>query len=780
MRVDDLTVEVRDRTLKRVGQITPRYLDLKARTKWCGVGEWTVTLPGNHPMVPYLAEPGSGLLVTGPSGEVLHPPTYTDWVEERRNYVLNSSLDSTYSNADSGAKRMVDLMVGSAVPANTPVRIQVVVELSHPLNLEVGVRNTIGSAGGGNVWSIPLEAGRHELSLEATGWTAPTANAGVTLIMRTGWSGGETFYATAAIVEPADNWGGFFDGSTPGSDLRRTRWLGPVGNSQSVLETRVMTRTAWREMTYGPLFSGPTRTPTRVRNQQNPDGTFTFSGVTDEILLQGARAFPDPTIGDPQASSQSKTNDTRTGTTEALLRQFVAYNITFDQAPPERVRGLRQYLDLSGSSLGRGLTQQKSPRFQNLLELLQEMIAFDPSLGFRVVQVGSMLEFQVLDARDRTAFVRFDVENGTIVSEEVQAGGPVVTDAIVAGQGEGKERTIVQRRSPEAIAAEAEWGVVFEEFIDQRDTDDLGELQQSGDEALTEGAGGTAVKMVPSDDTTMQVNVDWRQGDVVTTVVSGVETAARVTEVAYSATSSGVMAGAALGDVSGFTQKDAESSKVQSIDSRVSNLERASAGPVDWARIINEPAAFPPAAHTHAWGEVTGKPTTFPSTWGTVSGKPTAFPPAAHVHSAADITSGTLDDARLPVRHAEFSGSFSLQNAGAAASDINTPSRVAAYTTDNTVAVPIAGGVSVDAGRYLVDFGVNISVSPVANLTRAFGSVWDSNSGLAPRIFNGTAEDWMQGTAVIYMPDAGNLKFSVYQLSGAARTVTYRLKITKL
>lgn len=165
------------------------------------------------------------------------------------------------------------------------------------------------------------------------------------------------------------------------------------------------------------------------------------------------------------------------------------------------------------------------------------------------------------------------------MSEEVQASGPNLTDAIVAGQGEGTARTIIRRQSLDSIAAEEEWGVPFESFIDQRDTDVVSELQQSGDEALTEGQGGTAVKMIPADDVTMEVGKDWRAGDLVTTVVNGTETAARVTEVAYSVNSAGVMAGAALGDVSGFTAKDAESTTVQSLDSRVSNLERAASGP---------------------------------------------------------------------------------------------------------------------------------------------------------------------------------------------------------
>lgn len=405
MRVTDLTVEVRDRTLKRVGQVTPLHLDLKARTRWSAVGEWTLTLPGDHGMVPHLATPGSGIIL-----------------------------------------------------------------------------------------------------------------------------------------------------------------LGPDGTSDGV------------------ILSGPTRTPARKRDRQNPDGTYTFSGVTDEIVLAGALAFPDPSIADPQASSRSRANDSRTGTTEALMREFVGFNVAngalavggaVSWAPAGRLRGLRTRTRLQAVSGARGVSQSKSPRFQNLLELLQEMVAYDPALGFRVVQVGSVLEFQVIDSRDRTKFVRFDVENGTITSEEVQTSGPVVTDAIVAGQGEGAARTIVQRRDAESIAAEDEWGVPFERFIDQRDTDDMVELQQSGDEALEEARGGTAVKMVPADDTTMEVGKDWRAGDLVTTVVASTETVARVTEVAYIASSAGVLAGAALGDVSGFTATDAESTTVQSLDSRVSRLERA-------------------------------------------------------------------------------------------------------------------------------------------------------------------------------------------------------------
>lgn len=420
MRVDDLTVEVRDRALERQGQIVPGYLNLTGKSRWCAVGEWEVTLPGDHSMVPHLVEPGSGLVVTGPTGAIHHPTEYVD-----------------------------------------------------------------------------------------------------------------------------------YEG------------------------TQQISRAAWTETVYGTLFSGPTTTPLRVRNRKNPDGTYTFKGVTDEVILLGTRAFPDPSIADPQESSRSRANDTRTGSAETLMRQYVGFNVAADLAPAGRIRGLRKFLDLQDVSLNRGIQVTKSPRFQNLLELLQEIVLLDPSLGFRVVQVDDILEFQVLDAGDRRDLVRFDIENGTITSEEIAISGPSVTDAIVAGQGEGAERTIISRTTPEAQAAEEEWGIVYETFVDQRDTDDLVELEQSGDEALADGRGGSSVKMVPADDTTMRYGLDWVLGNLVTMVVAGTETVARVTETALIASPSGVMIGAGIGDLSGFTKQDAEGSKIESIDQRVARLERS-------------------------------------------------------------------------------------------------------------------------------------------------------------------------------------------------------------
>lgn len=349
-----------------------------------------------------------------------------------------------------------------------------------------------------------------------------------------------------------------------------------------------------------PLFSGPTTKPKRKRDRQNPDGTFTFVGVTDEILLADALAYPDPTSSDP--TSQAAANDVRSGPIETLMHEYVDANIGPSAAttPIDRRRGLREKITL-GLDEARGATVQKSPRFQNLLTLEQELsLLSDGALGFRMVQSGAAIEFQTFAVRDRTDVVRLDIENGTITSEEVEKTGPTITYAIVAGQGEGTSRTIVPRTTAAATAAETAWGRPIERFIDQRNTDVVSELEQSGDEALLEaGFTATAVKVIPSDSQTMLYVVDWREGDLITVVVNGQETQSTVTAAALIVNSKTVAVGAAIGNVTGFDKEAALTQRVDDVEKRVDNIERSEQPAPEWADLIGVPLEFPPAAHDH-------------------------------------------------------------------------------------------------------------------------------------------------------------------------------------
>lgn len=65
MKVEDLLVEVRDKTLTRVGIIRSHYLtDATFVLRYNAVGTWSVKLPASHPLAATLQTPGSGIIVT--------------------------------------------------------------------------------------------------------------------------------------------------------------------------------------------------------------------------------------------------------------------------------------------------------------------------------------------------------------------------------------------------------------------------------------------------------------------------------------------------------------------------------------------------------------------------------------------------------------------------------------------------------------------------------------------------------------------------------------------
>lgn len=76
MQITDLTVEVRDSSLARVGQLLPADLvGLSLALRFNKVGAWKIQLRSDHPLVDALRAPGAGLIVTLPSGVALSGPT---------------------------------------------------------------------------------------------------------------------------------------------------------------------------------------------------------------------------------------------------------------------------------------------------------------------------------------------------------------------------------------------------------------------------------------------------------------------------------------------------------------------------------------------------------------------------------------------------------------------------------------------------------------------------------------------------------------------------------
>jgi len=314
------------------------------------------------------------------------------------------------------------------------------------------------------------------------------------------------------------------------------------------------------------LLSGPTIKPESAATSTDPGGTLTVDGLTDTVILADRLAFPDPTNVDP--TTQTLAHDSRTGAIETLMHAYVNANI--GPSAPSARRDTRLTM---GTNLGRGATVTKNARFPVLGNLLVEL-AITAGLGFRVVQVGSVLQFQTFAVTDRTSEIRLDIRNNTLAGHRHAIAPPGVTRVIVAGQGEQVDRTFVEVDTADSLAGEALWGRRIEQFIDQRQTNDTTELTQAGLEALADnGFSQTSIQVVPMEDSTMEFGDDWALGDRVAVIVEGAEVYSDVTGYVMRANKDGLKMGAILGDpsvIKGTTASD----KLTQMDARVSNLER--------------------------------------------------------------------------------------------------------------------------------------------------------------------------------------------------------------
>jgi hypothetical protein len=74
VRLEDITVEVRDKNLVRRGIIRPEELDLEFTDNFNNLGSWSLTLASEHPLCDTLRTPGSGVIITGPDDVLLSGP----------------------------------------------------------------------------------------------------------------------------------------------------------------------------------------------------------------------------------------------------------------------------------------------------------------------------------------------------------------------------------------------------------------------------------------------------------------------------------------------------------------------------------------------------------------------------------------------------------------------------------------------------------------------------------------------------------------------------------
>lgn len=313
----------------------------------------------------------------------------------------------------------------------------------------------------------------------------------------------------------------------------------------------------------GVILSGPMDDASYSESTENPWGEWEITGIADLIVVDDALAYGDPSKYG--LAAQDAANDIQSGPAETVLLSYINRNIGPAAVAERRVPGLTIQ-----ATQGRGPNVRKTPRFQILFELAQEILT-GTTLLLDVVQVGQLLEARVTEATDLSLDVRFDFANDQIIRNEYSKSAPGLTDVIVAGQGEGVARKMIRRTT-----AGSKWGRRRERFLDQRNTDDDTELAQAGDEKLAEAeAERTAFKIVPNTSLELIYGVDWKVGDIVSVVVAGEEIAVPITSAPIAVTANGVLVGATVGNPTSTKWEDAVDKRLRQMERRQSQYERS-------------------------------------------------------------------------------------------------------------------------------------------------------------------------------------------------------------
>nr|WTB31178.1 siphovirus ReqiPepy6 Gp37-like family protein [Streptomyces sp. NBC_00830] len=255
------------------------------------------------------------------------------------------------------------------------------------------------------------------------------------------------------------------------------------------------------------LMSGPIREPNWASDEGR--GTLTVNGVDDMAVLAGTTCWPNPTAAPgSQTSSVYKISGV---VAETAMRSLVSLNVGPGAQAARKVTNLTLAADgLHGPS-----TTKQVNQFDNLLTTLQDL-AKTAGLGFRVVQVGSNLQFQVYEPANLSASAKFSFKLGNLTDASYSVTAPTCTKAVVVAGGSSSPRVVsVTTRADPAFP-----GPWIEQFVDKTDvdtasTDLTAQMAQAADEALTSGAAQGNLTMTPIDSPLLQFGRDYTVGDIV-------------------------------------------------------------------------------------------------------------------------------------------------------------------------------------------------------------------------------------------------------------------------
>lgn len=277
------------------------------------------------------------------------------------------------------------------------------------------------------------------------------------------------------------------------------------------------------------LMSGPLGTFKWARSK-DADGKLTAAGGDDNIWLADVLVWPDPAHA--VTAQTTAFYSPAAAPAETLMKNLVNLNRGPGALVARRAPGLTVETDL-----GRGPTVTLADkRFEGLLDTLAEIgrnsrtnLSTPDGLGFRTVQDGTALQFEVYATADHLRDATFSFGLGNLTDASYTLTRPTKTLAIL---GAGREQLGVS--NPIVVAQELleyDWvstspyypGVRVEGFVDVGQIDPSAldaqdKADQRAADELTKGAGQAAVTFKPVDTPHLRFRRDYQLGDYVTVV----------------------------------------------------------------------------------------------------------------------------------------------------------------------------------------------------------------------------------------------------------------------
>jgi hypothetical protein len=229
----------------------------------------------------------------------------------------------------------------------------------------------------------------------------------------------------------------------------------------------------------------------------------TISGADDMAWLRDMITLPNPAN---KADNQAEAAYYKAkGSAETLIADLVRTHVG-QSARSEYRRPL--YVETPTTA---GAQVQINSRFKTVLEEVETLARGRLNVHMRQDDEAQQSVMTVDVGRDLARAVRLTEINGGITSWDYAEQAPTVTSVLVAGQGEGEQRTLKL-----VDGNENDWGFWALQFQDRRDTDELAQLIQAGEETLEEGRETATVSMEIGETPTKEFGPDFWLGDTIT------------------------------------------------------------------------------------------------------------------------------------------------------------------------------------------------------------------------------------------------------------------------